>query len=137
MGLVLCPAHGHERDPHGRTKASEKSPPPRPAPPSQSGADDNFSDVMLALRDLFETSSGDVELLEELEGSEEAGRRTRRIVYGPEEAAEDRDRCSICLEPRAAGETVVVLRCGHRYHHHCARELFATNKACAVCRSHA
>ena len=45
------------------------------------------------------------------------------------------DVCPVCLEARDAGDSVVVLSCGHCFHSHCARKWLTTAVGCPTCRA--
>ena len=44
------------------------------------------------------------------------------------------DKCSVCLEPRLRGQTVLRLGCGHSFHVACARRWLACSACCPMCR---
>ena len=46
-----------------------------------------------------------------------------------------KDVCSICLEPRKAGDLCWVLKCGHCFHEPCARRWLTGQATCPMCKA--
>lgn len=56
----------------------------------------------------------------------------RTIILGFNED----DLCSICLQPKAAGEEVgVITLCEHTFHKQCIEDWFEINNRCPICRA--
>ena len=45
-----------------------------------------------------------------------------------------KDVCSICLEPRKAGDAVWILQCGHCFHQQCCRKWLSGASTCPMCK---
>jgi len=56
------------------------------------------------------------------------------IVYTATLQRLDNDRCSICQAERVKGDSIVELRCTHRFHESCADQMLTNDSRCAVCR---
>ena len=91
-----------------RTRRIESKGTPKPQPPPR-------------------TAPTSVVVVEEEEEEEESGEW---------DACSDGD-CAICLEPLSAGEATQRLKCGHRFHRKCIRELrdYGVSQLCPLCRA--
>ena len=67
--------------------------------------------------------------------SDEVFNGFERITYDAAKEEDDKlEVCSICLESRKSGQTIVLLSCSHKYHESCANDLFKTATTCSLCR---
>ena len=43
------------------------------------------------------------------------------------------DECNICLNTYYPGQTITILKCGHKYHKKCLKTWFQKKRTCPIC----